>query len=106
MKNIPNDIFAQNEQTKNNVNLGENNLTNNEQINTNLNPNPNQTNKIDNVDKINYIINKNLNNTKDSSTTNQPENLDDYIHSTYYFLFLLNHQENCLFRNFYSAFSL
>jgi hypothetical protein len=66
MKNIPNDVLAQDKETNDQVDS-----QTNDQVDS-------QTN--DQVDKINYIINKNYSNTEYSNISpNQSDNLDDYI---------------------------
>jgi len=71
MKNLPNDALTN---INTNVNINESNINES-------NMNQSESNKINNTDKINYIINKNYND-KVSETTNldqQVEDLNDYL---------------------------
>ena len=94
MKNIPNDVLMQTQENK----QTNNNLINSDQI-INNQINTDQSNKINNIDKINYIINKKYENTDTLNTDtlntdvlntdvlktvgintpNEPEDLNDYI---------------------------
>ena len=85
MKNLPNDILTNNiESNTIESNTIESNTIESNTIKSNTiesNTNPNKINKINNLDKINYIINKNYNDIIDQTndSTEQIDNLEDYL---------------------------